>query len=223
MPKQVFLAGSGFAANASVEANGQAVSVLTESSTSITVFLPAAFFAKAGSVSLVVTDPGSPAVQSNSGTLSVVASTAGFSITPNAAPAGSPDTTITVRGNGFFADSTVQWNGTALATKFVDAGTLNAVIPGSCRQTSRFRRRKPQGQHPAAAFQHFLALATNDLVWNPKDGLIYASTPGSAGPNLGNSIVSINPHTGVIQRTISSAASRTASPSPTTAPPCSPG
>ncbi len=208
VPQQVLLAGSGFAANATVQANGQAVSVINRSAVSLAVSLPAPFFASAGSIHFIVTNPGSPSVQSNTATLTVVAPATVFSISPNSAPAGSPDTTITVSGNGFFADSTVQWNGTALATKFLNPGTLTAVIPASLLAgfvEADIQVSTPEATGaapPAQPFSTFLALATNDLAWNAQDGMIYASTPGSAGPDLGNSIVAIDPHTGVIQKTI---------------------
>ena len=43
-----------------------------------------------------------------------------------------------------------------------------------------------------------LALPTNDLAYDPVSGMIYASVPSSAGPITGNSIVPIDPVTGVI-------------------------
>ena len=39
------------------------------------------------------------------------------------------------------------------------------------------------------------SLATNDLVYDPLDGMIYASVPGTAG-DLGNTLTEINPATG---------------------------
>jgi len=43
-----------------------------------------------------------------------------------------------------------------------------------------------------------LPLVTNDLIYDSTRGLLWASVPSSAGPSIGNSIVSINPNTGVL-------------------------
>lgn len=55
---------------------------------------------------------------------------------------------------------------------------------------------------PPQPFDTFLELPINDIVYNPTDGFIYASIPGYAGANLGNSIAAIDPTTGVVQKTI---------------------
>jgi fibronectin type 3 domain-containing protein len=52
-------------------------------------------------------------------------------IGPQTTPAGSPDTTITVNGAGFTANSVVQWNGTALVTTLVSATQLQALVPAA--------------------------------------------------------------------------------------------
>jgi DNA-binding beta-propeller fold protein YncE len=49
----------------------------------------------------------------------------------------------------------------------------------------------------AAADVRQVSLRTNDLVYDPNSGLIYASVPSSAGPPNGNSIVKIDPVTGM--------------------------
>src|SRR5437773_9050905 len=57
------------------------------------------------------------------------------SITPDAVPAGGPDTFITVKGSGFNPSSVITINTTnpvqllSLPTTFVDSGTRQAVIP----------------------------------------------------------------------------------------------
>ncbi len=71
LPRQIVITGSGFAAGAVVQANGQAVSVLSQTSTSVTVSIPASYFAAAGSISIVVSIPSVPPVSSNAATLLV--------------------------------------------------------------------------------------------------------------------------------------------------------
>ena len=53
------------------------------------------------------------------------------SISPNAVPVGSPDTTITLAGTGFVNGAVVKFNGTPLATTFVNGGQLTAVVPAA--------------------------------------------------------------------------------------------
>jgi hypothetical protein len=208
VPTSIGIIGSGFAANATVQANGTFVPVTSQNGTSITVSLAPTFFAAAGSIQLVVSNPGTPVVQSNAATVSVVAPTLSFSISPNYATAGGPDTKITVSGNGFFSDSVVKWNNTALATTYVSTKQLTAIIPASF--LSGFAQASIQVSTPESpglalppqAFTTFLALPINDIVDNAVDGLVYASIAGSAGEGLGNTIAGIDPTSGVIVKTI---------------------
>ena len=208
VPTLVNISGSGFAANATVQANGTFIPVTAQSGSSITLSLPSTYFAAAGSIQFVVSNPGTPVVQSNSVTATVVVPTVSFSISPNYAQAGSPDTRITVSGNGFFADSVVKWNNTPLSTTYVSAKQLTAIIPASF--LSGFAQASiqvstpetPSQTLPPQPFTTFLALPMNDIVYNAVDGLIYASIPGSAGEGLGNTIAGIDPSSGVIVKTI---------------------
>ena len=50
------------------------------------------------------------------------------SISPNAATAGGPEFTITVKGNSFYVNSVVQWNEGNRQTTVVSASELTAVI-----------------------------------------------------------------------------------------------
>lgn len=207
-PVQVFINGSGFAAGATVQANGAPVPVTSQSSTSITVALPASYVALPGTVSFVVSNPGTPVISSNTATLTIVGPTApSFAVSPNAAPAGSPDTAITLNGPGFYSDSVVQWNGTPLPTKYVSATQVTAVIPsadlaGFVHANIGANTPEDTTQAPAQSFDTYLDLPINDIVYNSLDGLMYASIPGSAGEGLGNTIAAIDPTTGVIQKTI---------------------
>ena len=53
------------------------------------------------------------------------------SLTPAAATAGGASFTLTVNGTGFAGGSTVQWNGVPLATTFVGASQLTAIVPAN--------------------------------------------------------------------------------------------
>src|SRR5205814_10198967 len=53
------------------------------------------------------------------------------SISPTCTGAGGPQFTLTVNGNNFVSSTTVNWNGSQLATTFVSATKLTATVPGS--------------------------------------------------------------------------------------------
>ncbi|MCK9517623.1 MAG: IPT/TIG domain-containing protein [Dehalococcoidia bacterium] len=52
-------------------------------------------------------------------------------ISPTSAPAGSPDVTLTVTGTNFVDGSVVQWAGAPLATTYVSATKLTAIVPAA--------------------------------------------------------------------------------------------
>jgi hypothetical protein len=58
------------------------------------------------------------------------------------------------------------------------------------------------GTSAAQAYTTYISLPNNDLVYNPTDGLLYASVPVSAAGATGNSVVGIDPYTGSITRQI---------------------
>lgn len=209
VPASLYIYGSGFAPNATVQANGTLIPVSAQSGTNITASLAPSFFAASGSIQIVVSNPGSPVVQSNVWTITVVAPTATLSLSPDSAPAGSPDTTITLRGSGFTKDSVVKWNDISLATTFTNSNSyqITAVVPAAL--ISGFTQASIQVSTPGATtplpaqtFTTYLPLPTNDIAYNKADGLIYASVPGSAGGDLGNTIAAIDPNSGAIVKTI---------------------
>ncbi|HVN17294.1 MAG TPA: FG-GAP-like repeat-containing protein [Dongiaceae bacterium] len=52
-------------------------------------------------------------------------------LVPDAIPAGGAEFTLTVNGTGFVSGATVNWNGNALTTTFVNQGQLTATVPGA--------------------------------------------------------------------------------------------
>jgi len=52
-------------------------------------------------------------------------------LSPNAAPSGSGDVTLTVNGAGLVPSSTVNWNGAALTTTYVGRNQLTATVPAA--------------------------------------------------------------------------------------------
>jgi len=54
------------------------------------------------------------------------------------------------------------------------------------------------GTSAPSTFTTFLSLANNDLIYDASRKLFWTSLPSSAGPLLGNSVVSIDPYTGLL-------------------------
>lgn len=52
-------------------------------------------------------------------------------LVPDSAAPGGSDFTLTVNGTGFVSASVVQWNGSGLATTFVSASQLTAIVPAA--------------------------------------------------------------------------------------------
>jgi len=213
-PASITVTGSGFGPNATVQANGTFLTVTAQSSTSISTSLPTSFLASARTIAILVTNPGSPAVQSNTYNITVAALTYNMTVTPNSVAAGSPDLTITVNASGtanlFYADSVVKWNDQALPTTFKTSRQLTAVIPASVLSTfanANISVATPETvndpQPPPQPFTTYLPLPTNDIVYNAMDGLIYASIPGYVTGGLGNTISAIDPASGAITKSIS--------------------
>jgi hypothetical protein len=99
-----------------------------------------------------------------------------------------------------------------LATQYGEARpgypTLTATLPAAYLSMPTVGNVTVSSPENAAAvsqpqaFPTYLPLPTNTIVYNQRDGMLYASVPGYAGPGLGNSVAVINPSTGVIVKTI---------------------
>ncbi len=81
-------------------------------------------------------------------------------LVPATAAPGGAAFTLTVNGNGFVSGATVDWNGAALATTFVSASQLTALIPAAditAATTASVTVVNPQNTTPSAAV--FFAVA----------------------------------------------------------------
>jgi uncharacterized repeat protein (TIGR01451 family) len=125
------------------------------------------------------------------------------SISPQSAPAGGGGFTLQLYGSGFNAGSVVQWNGAARATTY-NGYQLTATILASDVETlgnnsvTVYNAPPGGGLSAPLTFTVYLGLPTNDLVYSPVTQLLWASTPSTAGPSFGNSVVPIDPATGAI-------------------------
>ena len=119
--------GSNFASGATVLWNGSALSTSFVSANQLTASVPSNLIASPGSASITVQNPGG--ATTNALTFTVSAPTPSISnLSPSSATAGGPGFTLTVNGSGFLSGSTVQWNGSALSTSYVNSGQLTASV-----------------------------------------------------------------------------------------------
>ncbi|MBT9333263.1 beta strand repeat-containing protein [Paracidobacterium acidisoli] len=128
------------------------------------------------------------------------------SISPNLVQAGSSDFTLTVSGNGFNANSTVNLGVTALTTTFVNAAQLTATVTAAEIANYGWAAVTVSNPTPGGGVSQITPLTIYDLVNVPTSGLLfdpyaqslYATVPSTAISITGNSVVKINPATGAV-------------------------
>ena len=124
------VSGSGFVDGSTVQWNGLGLATNYVSANQLTASVPASLIANAGSAGVTILNPGGTTSNSVPFTINVpLLSISGLS--PTAATAGGATFTLSVYGSGFVNGSTVQWNGSPLATIYVGANQLNASVAAS--------------------------------------------------------------------------------------------
>jgi trimeric autotransporter adhesin len=127
-------------------------------------------------------------------------------ISPNLVQAGSSDFNLTVSGAGFNANSTVNLGTNALATTFVSATQLTAAVTAAEIANYGWAPVTVSNPSPGGGVSQVTPLTIYDLVNVPASGLVfdpyaqwlYATIPSTATGITGNSVVQINPITGVV-------------------------
>ncbi len=144
------------------------------------------------------------------------------SLSPQAAPAGSGDTVVTITGNNFTPDSQACWNCNylqiqSLPTTYINATQLSVTIPASLlTKTQSLNLSVYDAAEPS--FESFsgnsltftvsppantginltaVNLAALSLAWDSTDSLLYVGTSDS-DPVYPNAIVAVNPTTGSV-------------------------
>jgi hypothetical protein len=128
------------------------------------------------------------------------------SLSPNAVQAGSPELTLTVAGSGFTDASTVMWSGTPLATSYVSASQLTAQVPASALTSLGWAAISVITPAPGGgttspvpfSIYNIVSLSANHILFDPYTQQLYASVSPGATQVTGNSLVTIDPTTGVI-------------------------
>jgi trimeric autotransporter adhesin len=128
---------------------------------------------------------------------------------PSFVTAGSPAFTLSMNGltNSFEASSLVTWNGSPRAASLNAEGQLQIQISASDIATAGFAQITisnpgPGGGTTTAEYQilyqpTIVSQATNDLVWDPLNQVIYISVPSSASAHA-NQVCILNPVTAKI-------------------------
>ena len=128
------VSGSDFVAASRVNWDGTVLETTYVSASQLTAVIPASDLTAAGSASVTVVNPTPGGGTSNAATFTITSTNPApsvSSLSPASAAAGSTAVTLTVSGSDFVASSAVQWNGAALATTYVSASQLTALIPAS--------------------------------------------------------------------------------------------
>ncbi len=171
--------------------------------------VPASLIASLGTASITANCPTALSPVSNALTVTVANPPVPTlsSVLPAVGPIGT-DQKISVTGSDFTTKSTVSYNGILLSTTFVSSTSLSATLPASSNVLpgiGSFTVNTPApggGTSGPAAFTAYVPVANNDMIYNPVNGLFYASVPSSAGAPYGNTIVSIDPATGAFGKPI---------------------
>ena len=117
--------GTGFVQTTQVQWNGAPLTTTFVSATQLTAAVPASLTTSPGTVTIQVNFGGN---SSQGVTFTINGPPTVASLSPAAAAVGGSAFTLTVTGTGFLSGSAVNWNGTALTTKFVSATQLTASI-----------------------------------------------------------------------------------------------
>jgi trimeric autotransporter adhesin len=128
------------------------------------------------------------------------------SLSPNAVQTGSPELTVTIAGSGFTEDSTVLWSGTPLATAYLSATQLTAQVPASALKSLGWAGVSVTTPAPGGgttspvpfSIYNIVSLSANHILFDPYTQQLYASVIPGATQVTGNSLVTIDPTTGVI-------------------------
>ena len=135
-PPLITITGSNFVAGDVVTWNGQsrASSSAYLDQNHMTIQPTATDMATAGNASISVSDSGlvnaSPSVDFAINVASAPSPSI-HSLSPSSKAAGAPDLQVVVNGSGFAANSTVLWNSNPLATAYLSASQLVALVPAA--------------------------------------------------------------------------------------------
>ena len=135
------ISGSNFLASSTATFSGTSHSVTFVNSGQLTIQLTSPDQATAGTYAVVVSNPAPGGGASNISNFTVNNPQPSLaSVSPSVFAAGSPDTPISLVGANFVPQSTVNLNGTALATSFASSNQLSVSVPANSLASGRVNR-----------------------------------------------------------------------------------
>jgi hypothetical protein len=131
------------------------------------------------------------------------------SLSPGAFQAGGADSYVSITGSNFFADSVIQWNGTALKTSAYSPAEISAAIPSKLiatpgQATITVFNPAPGGGTSNAITANIYSrvmVSARDMVWDSARKLIYLSTDTKSITHP-NQVLSFDPATGKFGTTL---------------------
>ena len=129
--------GTGFVNGSVVKWNGAALNTTFVNATHLSASVPATLISSPGTGAVTVFSPVPGGGNSASLTFTITNTNTGnpvpvlTSLSPASISAGSGSFTLTATGANFISSSQINWNGSLLATTFISATELTAVVPGS--------------------------------------------------------------------------------------------
>lgn len=183
------------------------------STATVTVNATATTSGTLASVATVSSSSYDPTSSNNQANGSTTATGSGFSpvpsiasLSPNLVQAGGAAFTLTVNGSGFNSASTVNLGGSALVTTFVSSTQLTASVPATGITNYGWSAVTVSNASPGGGVSAVAPLTIYDLVNVPVNSILfdpwgqslYATVPSTATGFTANSVVAINPATGVV-------------------------
>ena len=190
--------------------NGSPLStaVYTGATPALVAQVPASMLLTAGAVNVTVTSPAATPSTSTPA-IAYVGNTPAPTLS-YVSPAGGPintSTPIQIVGTGFISSTTVALDGVNVPSTFKSGAEIDSAIPASAIATPgniNFTMTTPGpggGTSAPFTFTAFVPFASNDMVYNPANGLLYLSVPSST-VGLGNSVIGLDPATGNLIRQV---------------------
>ncbi len=203
------VSGTGLAASSTILWNGTPLPTTpSPAGDAAQASIPANLISTPGTATITVDSLSAVPSLSNAVTVNIAAPPAPTlaSVSPLNGPIGTAFT-ATITGTQFTQQSIVSIDGQPLPTTFGNPTSLTASVPGTDVSFGNhlFTIATPQpggGTSSAVVYTAYVPQASNSMLFNPADGLLYLSIPGSAGAPYGNSVVSLDPVSGAFGRPI---------------------
>jgi trimeric autotransporter adhesin len=127
-------------------------------------------------------------------------------ISPAIVKAGSAAFTLTITGSGFNSSSTANINGAALSTTYVSDTQLTAEIEASAVENYGWEAVTVTNPSPGGGSSQIVPLtiysivnvSANGIAFDPFTRKIYATLPSASTSPTGNSVIAVDPETGIV-------------------------